>query len=1467
MTSHFQRAVTALHPRRAALLWSGLFVKSYYLGRYPDVAAAGIDPALHYVRDGAAEGRTPHPLFDPGYYARAAGIRHLPPRQWLSHFRSTGEALGINPHPLVDLRRLAAGYGAARPFPGLLRRFARDPRPPCNPHPLFDVRFYLESYADVAESNINPLVHYVSHGMAEGRLPSPLFDAYHYASQLSRAIPAGMPPLQHYVEIGGPLGLSPSPGFDPHAFAKYHAEGRYRGVDLLAACLDMHGGTVPEQYALLPASSFAPTPGLRAAYRGRSEPGGERRVLIVAHVSAQFSFGAERSFLDMVAGAAAAGYAVFAVLPRIDLRYIASLLPHCAEVAVLSYGWWRDAKPVEQGPISAFRQYIVDRRIDLVHANTIMLREPLLAARSEKRPALVHVREIIKHDPDLLALIGEPAEAITKRVASMADVVIGNSVAAGRAYPGDRVRILPNCIDAGRFALPPRPADGTVRFGLLSSNIAKKGLVDFVLFAKACRARIPKARFVAIGPSTDYSRSLQAELSAEGLADAVEFPGYFDDPAAAIATIDVVVNFSHFAESFGRTVLEGFAAGRPAIVYDHGALPELVKDGINGFVVPYRSWEAAVPLAERLCSDEALRKRLGAEGTLTATRFSAKQYSESLGAIYREILDASPSAGDQPPGTVPDTAPPPARVLAARRLPHQIEQADLRVAYFVWHFPVPSETFVLNELRHLVSQGVDVKVFCRHSPHPDFKLDFPITWERISSPEELAARLQATGRNMVHAHFVYPTVTDMAWPACQAAGIPFTFIAHAQDIFRHDNDARNRIGEIGRSALCMGVIALGRFHRDYLIERGVPDEKLLILHQGIDLALHPLRAPKAPGRVRKIVAIQRFVEKKGIDRLIRAASLLAGDTVRIELYGYGPEEEALKKLAAELDARNVEFMGPIAGREPLVRVLADADLLVAPCIRTASGDMDGIPTVLIEAMAVGVPVLATPVASIPDLVVGGITGFLAQDSEPATLAKRIREALSAPAEQTSSMVQAARHRVEQRFNSHRQVAALLSFWTGRTLDIVIVSWNNLPQLREVIARVFRFTRMPFHLIVCDNASNMEVREFLYGLQRERDNVTVIDRGFNSYVGPGTNCAIDHGRSDYIVYLCAKEAFVVQHGWELAIVNYMDTEPDVGLAGTLGYSPAYLKGSDYPKGIATFKKFRNTEFASLNPDRVFRHVQGGLFAIRRAMYQEIGGFSDAVPHNHTDVEYSFYVESRGWRLGAIPAILALYQKTRPPLAARLTEDVLAVHPPTLEDLPGLDALAAGARSLCNICFSYSDAYTTDRRCAKCGSEPAARTLMRALAESTLTYRRLKGLFIAPPAGIESFVVQQFPGLHMPKESFLRLVAGAAPAGFRPDEFDVAYVGHCPEAGDMPSRLADEIVRALAPGAILYIAGNPRAFLGDRRLELHGELLYASGALQYDWNPLHVFTLPPAQAPGGETAGARAFALGTRNHALA
>jgi len=670
-------------------------------------------------------------------------------------------------------------------------------------------------------------------------------------------------------------------------------------------------------------------------------------------------------------------------------------------------------------------------------------------------------------------------------------------------------------------------------------------------------------------------------------------------------------------------------------------------------------------------------------------------------------------------------------ISAAQVFPASFERtpADtpLRIAYFQWHFPVPSETFVLNELRSLVAEGYDVEVFCRQSPYPDFNPDFPISWNRIDTRDDLAEALERSKRNIVHSHFAYPTVTEMVWPACQRSGAKFTFCAHAQDIFKHENDERNRIGEVVSSPECLAVFVAGRFHFEYLTARGVPAGKIVINPQGIDTNLYPPVDPRHVARTnRRLSAVHRFTEKKGLEYVILAAPRLAELGVEVELWGYGEAAESYRELVRETGADIVTIHEGVIDREAMIQIFESSDMFLAPSVRAESGDMDGIPTVVMEAMMCGLPVLTTDVSSLPELVIDGHTGMVCSPRNADSLAAAVERFYLMPDLEVERMIEAAEAHVRDRFDVARVMRMAERVWQQARLDVVIVTWNNLPELQEVVTRLYRYTHFPFHLLICDNDSEKDVTDWLEAQHAQHDNITLINKGRNSFVGPGTNTAAAFGEGEFVVYICGKEGFITQPWWDSAVVNYMADNPEVGLAGTLCYSPSYLHGRDYPEGVPEWANFRNQSFAVRNPDRMFCHVQGGFFAMRRAMLDEIGGFSDDVPHSYTDVEFSYYVESCGWKLGEIPHILSLFNKTRPNIEARYDELIYATHPPMMGDRTWIDAIAGRKVRACNLCkATWARADQTDR-CKGCGATDLDRTLYKALAESQLMYRRLPAL---------------------------------------------------------------------------------------------------------------------------------------------
>jgi glycosyltransferase involved in cell wall biosynthesis len=174
-----------------------------------------------------------------------------------------------------------------------------------------------------------------------------------------------------------------------------------------------------------------------------------------------------------------------------------------------------------------------------------------------------------------------------------------------------------------------------------------------------------------------------------------------------------------------------------------------------------------------------------------------------------------------------------------------------------------------------------------------------------------------------------------------------------------------------------------------------------------------------------VLAVGRLIEKKGFADLVRACELVRrrGRSFRCSIVGKGPLEGELKALVRELGLEDVvELTGP-RPREQLLGLYRRASVFAAPCVVGSDGNRDGLPTVLVEAMALGVPVVSTDVTGIPELVEDGRTGLLVPQRDCEALAGALDRLLS-DRRAAQELAAAARQRVEREFDLHVNVAQL-----------------------------------------------------------------------------------------------------------------------------------------------------------------------------------------------------------------------------------------------------------------------------------------------------------------------------------------------------------------------------------------------------------------------------------------------------------
>lgn len=399
-----------------------------------------------------------------------------------------------------------------------------------------------------------------------------------------------------------------------------------------------------------------------------------------------------------------------------------------------------------------------------------------------------------------------------------------------------------------------------------------------------------------------------------------------------------------------------------------------------------------------------------------------------------------------------------------------------KVAYIASQLPKRSETFVYRELSALRAAGVEVLAVSLHPPetglgerlldelalhalpvygtgtaalardalrelagHPlkaigtlgqalrDAVRERDLAWgarlkllPQALASLALARRLREHRVRHLHAHFAHAPAT-LALYAARQLGVPFSFTGHAVDLFR---DRALLHAKLRRARF---VNCISEWHRSFyrtLVAR--PDQDYPIVRCGVDPTdFAPVaHAPNEPPRV---LGVGRLVPKKGFDVLLRAAARLKQEGVRLQvrIAGDGPELAALEALRHELGLDpDVEFPGACANRQ--VRTwLQTADLFVLPCRVDAEGDRDGIPVVLMEAMACGVCVVSGDLPAIRELVADGITGRLTAPGDVQALAEVLRTLLADP-DLRARLARGGQQRVATEFSLEVNVNRMLS---------------------------------------------------------------------------------------------------------------------------------------------------------------------------------------------------------------------------------------------------------------------------------------------------------------------------------------------------------------------------------------------------------------------------------------------------------
>jgi len=298
-----------------------------------------------------------------------------------------------------------------------------------------------------------------------------------------------------------------------------------------------------------------------------------------------------------------------------------------------------------------------------------------------------------------------------------------------------------------------------------------------------------------------------------------------------------------------------------------------------------------------------------------------------------------------------------------------------------------------------------------------------------------ARQITFDGARLIHAHFG----TDARYflGVAKRTGLPLVVTFHGHDAYRFPNTlgglAKYYYRKLWEQASM--VLTISDHMRHTLMELGCPEEKLKVLKVGVNLELFEFSPPK-PEETLRFVCVAGFRPKKGLHRLIEAFQLVKQEKNNAELVliGDGPLREKCEKLASELGvAESITFTGHVPLTE-VAMLLKCAHIYVQPSVTAPNGDKEGIPVTLMEALARGVPCIATQHSGIPELIEDGVSGCLVPENDVGALAQAMIGLADHP-ERWQSMGEAGRMRVEMEHNLMKQTEKLEAIYNEIVLPL------------------------------------------------------------------------------------------------------------------------------------------------------------------------------------------------------------------------------------------------------------------------------------------------------------------------------------------------------------------------------------------------------------------------------------------------
>ncbi|EGK3592290.1 MULTISPECIES: colanic acid biosynthesis glycosyltransferase WcaL [Enterobacteriaceae] len=403
----------------------------------------------------------------------------------------------------------------------------------------------------------------------------------------------------------------------------------------------------------------------------------------------------------------------------------------------------------------------------------------------------------------------------------------------------------------------------------------------------------------------------------------------------------------------------------------------------------------------------------------------------------------------------------------------------MKVGFFLLKFPLSSETFVLNQITAFIDMGFEVEIVAlqkgdtqnTHAAWTKYNLAARTRWlqdEPTGKVAKLRHRASQTLRG-IHRKNTWQALNLKRYGAesrnlilsaiCGQVATPFradVLIAHfgpagvtaaklrelgvirgkiatifhgidisSREVLNHYTPEYQQLFRRGDLMLPISDLWAGRLQK-----MGCPREKIAVSRMGVDMTRFSPRPVKTPATPLEIISVARLTEKKGLHVAIEACRQLKeqGMAFRYRILGIGPWERRLRTLIEQYQLEDVVEMPGFKPSHEVKAMLDDADVFLLPSVTGADGDMEGIPVALMEAMAVGIPVVSTLHSGIPELVEADKSGWLVPENDARALAQRLAAFSQLDTNELAPVIKRAREKVEHDFNQqviNRELASLL----------------------------------------------------------------------------------------------------------------------------------------------------------------------------------------------------------------------------------------------------------------------------------------------------------------------------------------------------------------------------------------------------------------------------------------------------------